>query len=408
MKLLLLTQTYPFGRGESFVESELELLRMDWSVTVVPAYGIEGVARSLPGGVELDLSLARGSLVAEAIRFLAGSAARAASVSELRRHGSRLLHPRRAAYAVYYLLRGGRAARWLRRRLDAEPASVLCYWSNAEAFGAALATRSRREIRFACRAHRGDLYENLAPAGYLPFRDEIVERAQVVLAVSDDGARHLARRHPEHADKVVTSRLSLRDGPYPMTERTDDAIVVASCSTDAPVKRLPMLASTVARLAALRADRRILWLHAGLDTARIASMTPGRTPANLSIEGTGWLAPDRVRETWRSRRPDVFVNLSSSEGVPVSIMEALSMGVPTVATAAGGTAELVDEGVGALLPVDLEVGDAARALSDVVDRSRRLSESARARYLERCGQETVGARFRELLRDHLRDQGEAS
>ena len=38
---------------------------------------------------------------------------------------------------------------------------------------------------------------------------------------------------------------------------------------------------------------------------------------------------------------DLFINTSSSEGVPVSIMEALSVGIPIIATDVGGTKEIV-------------------------------------------------------------------
>jgi glycosyltransferase involved in cell wall biosynthesis len=76
------------------------------------------------------------------------------------------------------------------------------------------------------------------------------------------------------------------------------------------------------------------------------------------------------------------VNLSSSEGVPLSIMEALAMGVPVVATAAGGTGEMVDETVGELLEVDVDAVTAGSAIRRVVDEGARLREAARARFSE--------------------------
>jgi len=46
---------------------------------------------------------------------------------------------------------------------------------------------------------------------------------------------------------------------------------------------------------------------------------------------------------------DVFVNLSLAEGTPRSIMEAISCGIPVIATAVGGNAEIVSERNGLLL-----------------------------------------------------------
>lgn len=46
---------------------------------------------------------------------------------------------------------------------------------------------------------------------------------------------------------------------------------------------------------------------------------------------------------------DVFINLSTNEGVPVSIMEAISFDIPIVATDVGGTSEIVTDETGILV-----------------------------------------------------------
>ena len=57
-----------------------------------------------------------------------------------------------------------------------------------------------------------------------------------------------------------------------------------------------------------------------------------------------------------SNHVDLFINTSSTEGVPVSIMEAQSFGIPVIATDTGGVKEVVTEGTGSLLPVDFRSG----------------------------------------------------
>ena len=47
---------------------------------------------------------------------------------------------------------------------------------------------------------------------------------------------------------------------------------------------------------------------------------------------------------------DVFVNCSISEGISLTILEAMAAGVPVVATAVGGTPEIVTDEVGRLVP----------------------------------------------------------
>ena len=72
----------------------------------------------------------------------------------------------------------------------------------------------------------------------------------------------------------------------------------------------------------------------------------------------------------------MFINVSSSEGLPVSIMESSSCGLPTIATDVGGTGEIVSDGVNGRLisanPMPREIAAAveefARMDSDAFDR----------------------------------------
>ena len=65
-----------------------------------------------------------------------------------------------------------------------------------------------------------------------------------------------------------------------------------------------------------------------------------------------------IHTFYQSSPQDVFVNVSESEGVPVSIMEAISHGIPVIATNVGGTNEIVENDVnGFLLPVDFKNED---------------------------------------------------
>ena len=59
---------------------------------------------------------------------------------------------------------------------------------------------------------------------------------------------------------------------------------------------------------------------------------------------------------------DLFLHTSATEGFPNSLMEAMSAGVPVVATRAGGTPELIEEGASGYLA---EVGDVEKLAEKV-------------------------------------------
>src|SRR5699024_10192472 len=50
---------------------------------------------------------------------------------------------------------------------------------------------------------------------------------------------------------------------------------------------------------------------------------------------------------------ELFINTSEDEGLPVSIMEAFSYGIPAIATDVGGTSEIVHEGNGLLIEKEI-------------------------------------------------------
>ena len=75
---------------------------------------------------------------------------------------------------------------------------------------------------------------------------------------------------------------------------------------------------------------------------------------------------------------DVFVLASSHEGLPVAVMEAFALGVPVVATAVGGVAEAVTDGVDGLLVPPRDPAALAAAIVRAADPDLRAHLAAGA------------------------------
>lgn len=77
---------------------------------------------------------------------------------------------------------------------------------------------------------------------------------------------------------------------------------------------------------------------------------------------------------------DVFVLASEREGAPLSVMEAMAMGKPVIATAVGGVPELVIHRATGLLVAPGSRSDLVRAMRSLVDDPRaRRAMGRRAR-----------------------------
>jgi colanic acid/amylovoran biosynthesis glycosyltransferase len=87
---------------------------------------------------------------------------------------------------------------------------------------------------------------------------------------------------------------------------------------------------------------------------------------------------------YRQHQPDIFINVSSSEGIPVSIMEAMSCGVSAIATNVGGTAEIVNDENGILLnpnPTIREVSEAICFFANLNEENKkRFSQAAKLKW----------------------------
>jgi len=82
---------------------------------------------------------------------------------------------------------------------------------------------------------------------------------------------------------------------------------------------------------------------------------------------------------------DVFINVSESEGVPVSIMEAMSCHIPIIAPDVGGIKDMViDEYNGILLSGDPDINEIAVGLEKIeYFKNSKIRENAYALYLDK-------------------------
>jgi glycosyltransferase involved in cell wall biosynthesis len=101
---------------------------------------------------------------------------------------------------------------------------------------------------------------------------------------------------------------------------------------------------------------------------------------------------------------DVFVLPSAWEALPLSVLEAMSCGLPVIATSVGGVPEAVRDGITGRLVAPGDAGELARGLGELLaseELRRRLGERGRTEYEERFRSEamvdaTVGL-YEELL-----------
>lgn len=210
------------------------------------------------------------------------------------------------------------------------------------------------------RAHAFDIYEENR---YLPERKEILQKIDAVLPCSDNGTRYLKSKYPECAGKIQTAYLGTYDKGTIKGSKCQGALKLVSCSRIAPEKRIDLIIESLKLLK--DEDIAIEWTHIGGGPQLNELIQRAANELGfIKTHFTGSISNHEVYAHYMEDEYDLFLNTSSAEGLPVSIMEAISLGIPVVATDVGGTSEIVVDGIsGTLISSDFKPSELAELIS---------------------------------------------
>ena len=368
--LILLTASFPFDGGEEFLENELCFAHGFDRIYVCPC-GLKPNSvqtRELPQNVQC-LPLKRVSGGRSDYLFLLRLPCVHNELFSLLRTGK--FTAARAHECLFFMKNAASIVRALKREeafLAADEITIYSYWFyDAAAAGALFAKDLRsagKRVKFVSRAHGFDIHEERSKNRYLPMRKFLMENAAAVFPCSEEGTKILQNRFPQFAGKVHTAHLGTREENCHGGSRAEFHLV--SCSYMVPVKRLHLIA-----LALGKANFPLRWTHIGSgpleeELRRLVK----NVPSDVRVDFPGAMKNSDVLKFYRNRPITVFVNVSSSEGIPVSIMEACSFGIPVIATDVGGTGEIVKDGKNGFL---LKPDFAPEELLQALDRIRSMN-----------------------------------
>lgn len=418
-ELALFTNTYPYGTGETFLEQEAPIVFGEFEkVHIFPMYIPQGdsipTTRTLPANAVVHKPLLpfdhkdKWGLLMGGVFSLAplGFAIKEFIGEKIYSNG------RKGWIWTNYLC----IARSIlgNRRVMKEVMQVLekCsvayfYWGDKSALMVPFLKEKmgKKAPKFVVRFHGSDLYEYAK--GYLPFREKLYGALDYAVPISDNGAEYIRENYRNQPGEIKVFRLGSfyhsdacpnLGAPVPEVEGAADcqgAYNILSCSNVIELKRVHLLAVAMlylerdAELAAVLEDKgisHICWTHIGdgplmaqikelvMDNGLPEDYEGKVTPVAFNF--TGAMPHSKVMDYYQSHYTDLFVQVSRSEGVPVSIMEALSYGTPVMATQVGGVPQLLPAGCswGKLVPKEITAQELAQELKDWILRSLELPE----------------------------------
>lgn len=399
-KVLLITQSFPYLPGEQFLEDEVRYWAeaKDVELTIAPLTA-SGEPRVIPDSVQIDTSLARFPLTAQ--HFIRGMFSVVLWQECLELLRLRKLSPTTIKEAAKAIVRVQHAyAALMAQGLPYD--IIYCYWNDVGAYAAAMAKRSGKCAVLVSRAHGFDLYEDRRAGCHLPLKRQFILDFDRLFVISHQARRYALSTFGDF--QVNVSRLGVPVSAQQSPVSPEGRLRVLSVSFCVALKRIDRIMDGVAEFARSHPELNVDWVHFGDGALRasLIELSQGVQSGipNLRISFPGQLPNSELRQRMAEEPWDVLVNASESEGVPVSIMEAMSFGIPAIATNVGGVSELVDNETGVLLDADANGGLIAIALGGGMTRFK--SADFRSRCSDKIAREfNAELNYRQFVRSCL-------
>lgn len=391
MILIIFTKSYPydFAVEHMFLHREISYLAEKFDKVVLVPKVCSGNRFDVPSGVEVDESFAgfirKNSRL---FRFVMNVLNSKIIFQELRIHPSVLLFPAKFLRLVLFSGRAEITKNWFRNWLAVHHYNdshiiLYSYWFDDVAMGLGLIKQTNPQIKLVSRAHGYDIYEEMYFPYYWPLRRQALLKLDKLFPASYNGRDYFRNRYPEFRDLFETAHLGVEDPGFISKPLADGALRIVSCAYIVPLKRIDLLLEGIACAARMRPEQKFEWHHfgEGWNRRKLIKAVKNKFPYNATGNLPGYVPNQDILLHYMENPVDVFVNLSTTEGgAPVSIMEAISCGIPVIATNVGGNPEIVSKRNGLLLPINPTPEEVALALLQICDdpdMSHKMREESR-------------------------------
>lgn len=382
--LVFFTDTFPCGSGETFIENEISYLSGAFEqVYIVTNNMKDEVTRPIPTNVKVaryPYTATRDNKIRAVTQYFNHilKAERQFCKQKGIALNRQVLTTMLATYAKMHETEALLQMLIKQEEIDLSNLYLYAYWMNDMAASIALFKKNHPQVKAFCRAHRWDIYMGKQPNGYLPFRQFIIENLSCCYPISNDAVQYLNNlTNNQYPHKLKTARLGTLNSNYQLSpEGNADELVLLSCSNVIERKRVHLIIEALALLSNVR----IKWIHIGggalYDEVKALAEKKLSGNSHVSFEMNGPMDNRDIIAYYANNPVDLFINVSESEGVPVSIMEANSYGIPAIATNTGGVAEMMDSSNGFLLDVNCT----PQIIANTIKQYANLSASEKQQY----------------------------
>jgi glycosyltransferase involved in cell wall biosynthesis len=240
------------------------------------------------------------------------------------------------------------------------------YWFSYFASGMAILRDRHPQLRAVTRVHGWDCFFYVSPGNYLPLRPWTISKLDSTNPISESGVNHLKMKLKGiPTEKIKCYRLGIEDLNEPFeTKKIKGRLRILSIAFIRPVKRIDRIIQAIEKIY----DTEIEWIHIGGSFSNDNSIEKKaeeliRNKSNVHVQFLGDKSKEFIYDFLKNRNADILLCTSESEGIPVSMMEAMGHGMPVLSVNVGGVSEIVeDEFNGSLIPANADAESIAAYL----------------------------------------------
>lgn len=368
--LLLFTNSFPYGEVEQFLETEIKYLAASFKEVHIFPLLPKGEIREVPDNVKIVVVNPYASYSPKKMLIRDGVSIfwtflKILWVSPL---NEKRLYLKKFRFFFLQLMHRLNGAEVLDHTISGYRSSnIVLYtywfslWTSLLVFGKIC---KGRDYSIITRAHGGDFDLAQNSQGYFLFRHFELRELSRVLTVSDYGKEYFSKHLSRHVS-VSTSRLGVSEhGLNPIN--TELTFHLVTCCYIVPLKRIHLVVEMLKRL-----NMNITWTHFG--SGELFEQTQQQAkelPSNIKTVFKGSVPNKEIIEFYKINPVDLFVNVSELEGIPVSIMEAISFGIPVIGCNTCGVPEIVTAQTGWLLPLQFDIDDAVCVIGEYLKKPK--------------------------------------
>ena len=250
--------------------------------------------------------------------------------------------------------------------LDLENPVYYTFWFDDWGTILSLMKEMDKKFNFIARVHLFDFEEEFSNRKYIPFRNVEITKPKLIIPISQYAVDYIKEKYRIESKLL---RLGVPDRGNNPTN-VEETYNIVSCSSISWYKRPLMLVQIVSMLRI-----NINWFHFGdgeMEAEFLAAIK--NLPINIKFHYKGRTENDLIVDFYSETPIDLFLNVSEYEGIPVTMMEAISFGIPIIGCNVCGVPEIVNKDTGLLLEKDPNIKNTALEIEAFIRTKARNSK----------------------------------